>query len=103
MKIELSELNLDRLFIINQVKEGLLTQREAGKQMSLSSRQVRRLLQRVQLLGALGIKPRHRGGNRSFPDAFRQQVLLSVRNHYQGFGPTLAKEKLESEQGVAAL
>lgn len=90
----LSEAELDKLLIINQVKNRTLTQQEAGQELNLSSRQVRRLLARFCNEGAVGIKSKHRGGNRLLAIDFKLQVLTVVRERYHDFGPTFAAEKL---------
>lgn len=60
--ITLNEVELDRLLILTQVKEGFLTQSDAGERLHLSERQVRRLLNRLESEGSLGLKPRSKGG-----------------------------------------
>ncbi len=97
LKMHLSEAELDKLLIISQVKNRTLTQHEAGQQLNLSSRQVRRLLARFCNEGAVGIKSKHRGGNRLLSTDFKHHVLAAVRERYHDFGPTFAAEKLELE------
>ena len=92
--MHLSEAELDKLLIINQVKNRNLTQQEAGQQLNVSSRQVRRLLARFCNEGSVGIKSKHRGGNRLLKIDFKLQVLAAVRERYHDFGPTFAAEKL---------
>ena len=92
--MQLSEAELDKLLIINQVKNRSMTQQEAGQQLNLSSRQVRRLLASFCQEGAVGIKSKHRGGNRLLSLDFKQKVLTLVRARYHDFGPTFAAEKL---------
>ena len=94
-KVSLKDKELDRIIIINQVKAGLLNQSTAGAQLGLSTRQVRRYLRRLEQEGTEGLKGRYKGGNRSFSLVFRESVLTRVRTKYQGFGPTLAREKLQ--------
>ncbi|MBL4708283.1 MAG: helix-turn-helix domain-containing protein [Flavobacteriales bacterium] len=69
--MELSEAELDKLYIIKQVKSRKLTQAEASRQLNLSTRQVRRLLVRFKSEGLSGIKSRCRGGNRLFSPEFK--------------------------------
>ena len=92
--MHLSEAELDKLLIINQVKNRNLTQQEAGQQLNVSSRQVRRLLARFCNEGSVGIKSKHRSGNRLLKIDFKLQVLAAVRERYHDFGPTFAAEKL---------
>lgn len=98
--IILKDKELDRLLLMKQIQDRKLTQKEASDVLGLSDRQIRRLLVRVKAEGSDGIKGRHRGGNRSFEDEFKQKVLSCVRQQYADFGPTFASEKLESCHGL---
>jgi len=99
LKIGLKEAELDRLLIINQVKDRLLSQNEASAHLGISPRQVRRLLKRLRNDGVEGIKSKHKGGNRSHSKEFKEQILKIVREKYKDFGPTFASEKLRNENG----
>jgi hypothetical protein len=52
--------------------------------------------------GAEGLVSRRRGkpSNRRHSDAFREQVIALVREHYSDFGPTLATEYLAERHNV---
>ena len=93
--LNLTEAELDRLLILHQVRDRSVTQKEAGKRLGISERQVRRLLKRINGKGASGIKPLAKGGNRSFDSSFKALVISKVKESYPDFGPTLASEKLE--------
>lgn len=97
--MELKEKELERLIIIKQVETGKITQEEAGIQLGLSSRQVRRLVNRVKI-GASGIKSLHKGGNRAFKQGFKEQVMDKIKEKYADFGPTFASEKLEKIEKI---
>ena len=45
-------------------------------------------------------QPRGRPSNRQLSSALRREVLATVRARYEGFGPTLAHEKLTEGHGV---
>lgn len=96
----MKESELDRLLVINQVKDRVLTQSEAGARLGLSQRQVRRLSRRFQIEGPQGIKSKHKGGNRLFSKEFKEEILKIVREKYKDFGPKFASEKLEQEEGL---
>ncbi|GHU20101.1 hypothetical protein FACS189472_10890 [Alphaproteobacteria bacterium] len=89
-----------RIYVLRQVKERKLTQSEAGRQLGLSERQIRRLLERMSE-DIAGIRSRKRGGNRAFKEEFKQHILAIVREKYPDFGPTFALEKLEECDGLA--
>ena len=100
-KISLEGIELDRLLILQQVKNRQLTQEEAGKRLNISSRQIRRLMKRFISDGIDGITFQHKGGNRAFDEDFKQQVLtVCLRSEYHGFGPTFASEKLKELENL---
>ena len=98
-RIALSQRERDRLRVLHEVKQGHLTQREAGRRLQLSDRQVRRMLLRVGKYGDQAVVHGLRGrpSNRKFASCFQQQVLARVRQRYRDFGPTLAAEHLAQE------
>jgi hypothetical protein len=95
-----NEVELEKLLILNQVKTRQITQREAGCKLSLSDRQIRRLLKQTESLGFTGIKPKPKGGNRAFEHDFKDSVLTIVREFYSDYGPTLASEKLDERHDL---
>ena len=87
---------IKRLHLIHQALEKKLSQRQAAEVAGLSTRQMRRLMKRIQQEGDRGILHRKRGqpSNRRLPERVKQKVLELYRQHYGDFGPTLASEKL---------
>ena len=69
--------------------------------MALTTRQVRRLVRRLEEAGDQGLIHALRGvpSNRRLSAELRQQVLAQYQRFYVGFGPTLASDKL-AEQGL---
>jgi transposase len=63
------------------------SQKEAGVELGLSDRQVRRMLERFKSEGTQGIRRKYKGGNRSFKGDFKAQVIRLVKEHYHDFGP----------------
>ena len=94
---------LDRVSVIERVMAKRLTQPEAARMLGLTTRQVRRLRRAYERDGASGLASKHRGrpSNRRLPSALRQEALATVRSRYEGFGPTLAHEKLTELHGLA--
>jgi molybdenum-dependent DNA-binding transcriptional regulator ModE len=82
------------------IVEGRMRIREASQKLGLSYRQCRRSFKRYREEGDRGLVHRSRGrrSNRARPDEFRRAVVQLYRERYEGFGPTLAAEKL-AEQG----
>ncbi len=86
----------DRLKVLHAVEQGPLTQREAGGQLGLSERWVRKLLARLGKEGDRGIVHRLRGraSNRRLPAEVQARAVRLVKAKYRDFGPTLAAEYL---------
>ena len=91
-----SQEELKRLHVIRKVQEKVIKQVEAGEILSLSSRQIRRIVKRVKAEASRGVihGSRGRSSNRAFGDKVKDRVLELYREKYEGFGPTLAAEKL---------
>jgi hypothetical protein len=93
---------LKRLHVVQKVIEGTLKQTEAAAILSLSSRQTGRVVGRVRGEGPQGVVHRSRGreSNRKYPEGFKDRVIELYRQNYEGFGPTLAQEKLLERDGI---
>jgi transposase len=102
MNITMSDKERDRLGTMQNLVAGELSQRQAAKLLSISPRQVRRVLQRYRNEGDVGLVHKSRGqpSSHRFPDEFREQVMDLVREHYHDFGPTFAAEKLAQRDGL---
>ena len=98
----MSQRDWGRLKVLHAVEKGLLTQRQAGAQLRLSERWVRKLLVRLRQEGDRGIVHRLRGraSKRRLPEAVRQKLVKRVKREYADFGPTLAAEYLAQQHGL---
>jgi hypothetical protein len=88
-----------RVQILSRVKDRLITLRRAAEHLGLSNRQAKRLWKRFRTGGEAAMIHRGRGvssNNRLDPE-LKRLVLNRYREVYQGFGPTLAVEKLAEE------
>ncbi len=87
---------LKRLHVIQKVLEGVIKQVEAAEILSLSGRQIRRIVKRIRNEGNRGVihKSRGRPSSRRIPDKIKDRVIRLYRAQYRGFGSTLASEKL---------
>ena len=107
----MSDRDLARVSVLSRMVAGELTSVEGAELLGLSVRQVKRLRKRYLAGGARGI--RHallaRPSNRQRSPSERTRALDIVREHYGGgvekgagqrFGPTLASEQLEEDQGL---
>ena len=93
---------LKRLHVIHKVIEGVLSQKEASELISLSDRQIRRIVARIREEGDGGIIHKSRGkpSKRRLPHKLKEKIIDLYRTTYTGFGPTLFTEKLEEREGI---
>jgi len=94
--ITMTQAELKRLHIIRKVLNKEITQDEAADNLDLSSRQVRRIAERVKKEGDKGVihKSRGRPSERKIPDQIKNKAIDLCRGRYKGFGPLFASEKL---------
>jgi hypothetical protein len=99
----MSHREVDRLGVVQAVRERRLRQGDAALQLGLSVRQVKRLCRRHRDEGAAGLVSRHRTKrpNNAIADSVRDEALALLRARYPDFGPTLAHEKLTECHGYA--
>lgn len=100
--VQMSVQELRRVHVIRQAMDKAVRQREASEMLGITTRQVRRLIQRVQAEGDAGLVHRGRGkpSNRRHSPAGTARVLRLYATHYRDFGPTLAAEKLVERHGI---
>jgi|CXWL01.1.fsa_nt_gi hypothetical protein len=93
---------LRRVHVIRQTMEKKLTQVKAGTVLGLTTRHIRRFIERVKQAGAQGLAHQGRGkpSNRRIPDTVKTTVLTLDEKRYADFGPTLATEKLAERHGI---
>lgn len=102
MLVTMSQKELNRIPVLQQVCDKLLTQSAAAKLLNISVRQLQRVLARYLSYGAAGIASRKRGmpANNRAPDDLKLQVLALLLEKYSDFGPTLATEKLSERHQI---
>ena len=95
--VQMSRRELDRKRLLDRILDRVLPQKDAAKEMRLSTRQVRRLQRRYEEQGPSGLVSQRRGkpSNHKLPDELKDRVMHLVDKRYPDFGPTLANEKLE--------
>jgi len=94
--VQMSTKELSRLEVMQRLSEKRMRQKEAGEILHLGKRQIKRLLKSYRKQGAVGLVSKHRGrkGNNRLSESMKKQGLNFLKTKYQGFGPTLAHEKL---------
>jgi len=93
---------LDRLKVIQALVDGGMKPRHAAQRLGLSTRQVRRLVERYEGQGAAGLvsHKRNRPSNNRLDPELADVALAIIRQRYADFGPTLACEKLSEAHGL---
>lgn len=94
--ISMSANELSKVEVIGKVAQKSLTQQQAADTLNICPRQVRRLLQKYLDDGAFALisKKREQPSNHQLPSCIKELTLALLKAHYQGFGPTLAHEKI---------
>jgi len=94
--IAMSQEDLRRLEVIHKAIDKRVTQVEAAEILDLSDRQIRRLVIRVSENGDKGIIHLSRGqpSHNAKDPKIKNRAINLCRKTYEGFGPTLASEKL---------
>lgn len=94
--LQMSVKELNRLEVMQRLTEKRMSQTEAGRILRLSTRQIKRLLHTYRQRGAAGLVSKHRGrkANNRLSEEVKRKALNLLKTKYQGFGPTLAHEKL---------
>ncbi len=97
--LKMSQKERDRLRILSRVKAGEMRLGKASKLLGICYRQCKRIYKRYREEGEKGLVHRSRGrpSNRRKDPAMRGAVIRRYQERYEGFGPTLACEKLEKE------
>jgi transposase InsO family protein len=100
--LAMSQRERDVLKVMSLVLEQKRTQREAGRLLAKSERQIRRIQRRLESEGDRAVIHRLRGqpSNRRVDEPLRTSALELCRRKYAGFGPTLAAEKLAEEEKI---
>jgi transposase len=91
---------VDRALILQKIIDGSLSQIEASDPLGLTTRQVRRLLQRFKAHGAAGLTRHPGSGRQPKTHTEKSTVLQLIKQHYADFGPTFAAEKLAENHQI---
>jgi len=98
--LNMSSKEISRLEVMQKLSEKRMSQKEAGRMLNLSTRQVKRLLKNYRKQGASGLISKRRGrkSNNCLTEEVKKKVLDLLKSKYKGFGPTLAHEKLVEKE-----
>jgi transposase InsO family protein len=92
----MSQKERDRLKVLTEAKDELITQKQAAEQLQLSERQIRRLLRSLRQIGDRAVLHglRGRSSNRKTSVEVEQRAIAELRDNGQchDFGPSYATE-----------
>ncbi len=93
---------LRRLHVIHNVLDGGIKQIEAADILSLTDRQIRRIVKKIRIEGdgAIVHKSRGKPSNRRLPEKVKHRIIKLYQDKFSGFGPTFASEKLLEMEGI---
>jgi len=94
---------LDKIKVINDVLQGKLKWKEAAAQLNLQERQIGNLCAKVRGKGSRGVIHGLRGrlSNRRLDLELLEHSLSTLHDPlWEGFGPTFAKENLQTTYGI---
>lgn len=102
MDMMMSQKEAKRGQIMELLMAGKTNQKEAGKMLAVSVRQIKRILQPYRTAGLPGLisKKCGRASNRRVDETIRTTAIKMIGEHYRDFGPTLAAEKLTELHGI---
>lgn len=98
--IMMSQREIRRLHLIQQVLDKKVTQQKVAAVLGLSDRQIRRIVKRVRGEGARGIchEGRRKPSNQRIPKEVKEKVIAVYRENYADFWPTLAISEHEKTE-----
>jgi len=100
LKMSLKE--AERLGIMREIDRKKLTLAKASEELGLCLRQTKRVRKRYLEHGERGLISLKRGrpSSRKIDEVVRNRAIKVIKSKLKGFGPTLAKEKLEELEGI---
>ena len=98
MLITMSDKELQRISVLQDIRDHRITQVRASEILEISTRQISRLMLKFNEHGISGLTHASRGlpGHRRHDDMLKSECLEIISEQLLGFGPTLAHEALSS-------
>jgi transposase len=93
----MSEKERLRKAMLEMVKQGKITLGQAARQCAISYRQAKRAYRSYREKGDAGLVHQARGQKSNRRHPHREEIITRYKERYEGFGPTLAAEKLMEE------
>src|SRR5581483_4570520 len=98
----MSKKQIDQAQFFKLLELKCMTQSAVSEVIDLSERQIRRKQKNYKINGAASLIHKGKGkpSNRRTSDEIVEKILELMKTKYAGFGPTLAAEKLLSEEKI---
>lgn len=98
MLITMSDKGIQRLAVLQDLRDHRITQVRAAEILNLSTRQITRLLHKLNQDGISGLAhaSRDQPGHHRHNELLKSKCLSIISEHLLGFGPSLVHEKLSS-------
>jgi transposase len=93
----MSEKERSRKALMEMVKQGKLKLKQAATQCGISYRQAKRIYRSYKGKGDAGLVHQSRGRSSNRQHPHRELIISLYKERYEGFGPTLAAEKMLEE------
>ncbi len=99
MSMMMSQKETKRAQIMELLEADKIDQKEAGRRLSISVRQIKRIVRRYRDEGLPGLisKKRGRSSNRRLDDEMKRLSIELIGTHYYDFGPTLVVSHPETQ------
>ena len=101
-KLIMSGKERKRKVILEDVKRGLLSLKDAASKMEVCYRQAKRIMQKYRRQGDVGLVHANRGkpSGHKHSSEFKAKVIKIYQGKYLDFGPTFAAEKLQEDNEI---
>jgi transposase len=93
---------VDRLTVVKRIENKDLNISKAGRELGISTRQMKRIWKRYRQLGPKGVISLRKGipNCRRMAPQIRENVLILIREKYSDYRPTLVAEKLKEKHNI---
>ena len=102
----MSQKERDRLKVLTEARDKLITQKQAAERLKMSQRQIRRLVRRLRQVGDRAVLHGLRGksSNRKIADEVKQRAIAELRDNRpcHDFGPSYASEHVRKQLDIQA-
>lgn len=102
MANQLTQKEQEKLAVVTDAIGGKITKAQAAVMLGISTRQVKRLKNKVRENGASAVIHQLKGrkSNHQIKDTIREKALTVIKETYADFKPTFATEKLEENHAI---